>query len=260
MLRSLSRGLDILELLNKRDSVVPAELSQELDIPRATVYRILETLADKGFVYQHESDKRFRMTDKVHSLSDGFTDEDHMANISRDFLKEITEQLVWPVSLATVSGIDLIVLENTDKLSPLAVEQFTIGYRMPILNTASGICILAFMVEGARDVILSMLAQVGRKQDELVHNRSKFDQTFGKVRRQGYAIHHRHRNISDMTAVAVPIHAQERVRGALTIRYARTALPLEEAINTFVPILTKSAAGLSGRLDIHLQKQLSHRQ
>lgn len=258
MLRSLSRGLDILTLLNKCDSVTPAELSRELAIPRATVYRILDTLTDKGFIYQHKSDKRFRMTDMVRALSDGFTDEDHMANISRDFLNDVTRQLVWPVSLATISGIDLIVRENTDKLSPLAVEQFTIGYRMPILNSASGICILAFMDAVSRDVILNMLAQVKRKQDQLVHNRRELEKMFKKVCRQGYAVHHRHRNISDMTAIAVPIRAQERVRGALTVRYARTALPLHTAVEKFVPVVTKAADALSRRLTIHLEKQLNN--
>ena len=44
MVRSLSRGLDILNLLNIRDSATAAELAQELNIPRATVYRLIKTL------------------------------------------------------------------------------------------------------------------------------------------------------------------------------------------------------------------------
>ena len=259
MLRSLSRGLDILTLLNSRDSVTPAELAKELSIPRATVYRILETLVNKGYLYQHESDHRFRMTNKVHTLSDGFTDDHHMANISRGFLNDITQQLVWPVSLATISGIDLIVRENTDKRSPLAVEQFTIGYRMSILNTASGICILAFMHKAEREVLLSMLADVNREQDQLIHSHERLKKILHRVYKQGYAVHHRHRNISDMTAIAVPILADDRVRGTLTIRYARTALPLKQASSKFVPVLIKAAEGLAERLSIHLDKQSSER-
>ena len=82
MIRSLSRGLDILTILNKRDSASASEVSEALEVPRSTVYRILETLVKKGFIYQHKSDKRFRLTDKIRSLSDGYTEEDHMANIS----------------------------------------------------------------------------------------------------------------------------------------------------------------------------------
>ena len=256
MVRSLSRGLDILNLLNIRDSSTPAELAQELQIPRATVYRLLQTMADKGFIYRHSSDNRFRMTDKVRTLSDGFTEEDHMANIARDSLNEITKELVWPVSLATISGIDLIVRENTDKLSPLAVEQFTIGSRMPILSTASGICILAFMEPKARNIVLDTIATANRPQDHHIHNLNELNEQFASTRQRGYSVHHRQRNISDMTAIAVPVHAQSRVRGALTLRYARSAIPMQNALVKFVPTLVKVAEGLSSRLSIHLQEQL----
>ena len=81
MIRSLSRGLEILTLLNRRDSASAGEFARELGIPRATVYRILETLCEKDLIHQHESDQRFRITSKVRTLSDGFTDEDHNADI-----------------------------------------------------------------------------------------------------------------------------------------------------------------------------------
>ena len=101
MIRSLSRGLEILTLLNRRDSASAGEFAKELNILRATVYRILETLCEKGLVHQHESDQRFRITPKVRTLSDGFTDEDHIAYISRRYLKRVTKKLNWPVALAT---------------------------------------------------------------------------------------------------------------------------------------------------------------
>lgn len=121
MIRSLSRGLEILVLLNRRDSASAGELEKELGIPRATVYRILETLCDKNLIRQHDVDQRFRITPMVRTLSAGFTDEDHMAHISRRYLKHVTKQLNWPVALATISGVDLIVRENTDQMSPLVL-------------------------------------------------------------------------------------------------------------------------------------------
>ncbi|MBT6423434.1 MAG: helix-turn-helix domain-containing protein, partial [Porticoccaceae bacterium] len=70
MIRSLSNGLEILVYLNRRDTASAGELSTELSIPRATVYRILSTLVEKGFVYQHPDDQLFHMTPKVRVLSD----------------------------------------------------------------------------------------------------------------------------------------------------------------------------------------------
>jgi IclR family mhp operon transcriptional activator len=257
MIRSLSRGLDILDVLNRRDSATPAELAEQLEIPRATVYRIVDTLVEKGFVYQHESDQRLRLTPKVGTLSDGFTEEDHMANISRPFISEITEQLVWPVTLGTISGIDLIVRENTDRSSPLAVEQFTIGYRMPILETASGLCILAFMQAEQRDVVLATIKDSPTSKNQTRIERIHLQEHLAKIKRDGYSVRHRPRKISDMTAISVPIvTADGRVRGAVTIRYARTSVQLEEAIENFVPALKRGANGIARRVQLHIDRQL----
>mgnify|MGYP003325525784 CR=1 FL=1 len=49
-----------------------------------------------------------------------------------NYLERFTKKHNWPATLATISGLELVVRENTDQLSPFAVEKFTIGYRMPI--------------------------------------------------------------------------------------------------------------------------------
>jgi DNA-binding IclR family transcriptional regulator len=78
---------------------------------------------------------------------------------------EVTKKLNWPVALATISGVDVVELENTDQISPLAIENFSSGYRMPILHTASGICILSHMKTARRKIILGTLEEMNRKQD-----------------------------------------------------------------------------------------------
>jgi len=259
MIRSLSRGLDVLVLLNRRDSVSASEFASELKIPRATVYRILETLSDKGLVYQHKTDHRFRITRKVRVLSDGFTDEDHIAHISRPFLKKVTKKLDWPVALATISGVDLIIRENTDRMSPLAIENFSSGYRMPILHTASGICILAYTNTSRQKVILDTLAEMNRKRDQIVHQRMALDRKFREVRSRGFSIHHRRRRYSDLTAISVPIlPVEDEVRGAVTIRYARTAMKISVALQKFVPVINDAADGIARRLKLHFERQANH--
>lgn len=256
MIRSLSRGLDVLILLNRRDSLSASELARELKIPRATVYRILETLTEKGLIDQHNVDQRYRITQKVRVLSDGFTDEDHIAHLSRPFLKRVTRKLSWPVAIVTVSGVDLVIRDNTDDLSPLAIENFSSGYRMPILHTASGICILAYMSSARRNVILDTLAEMGRTHDKIVHQRELLKRKFSEIRHRGFSVHHRHRQHSDLTAISVPIMPEnDEVRGAVTIRYARTAMNLTTAAQTFVPEIRIAADGIAKRLKLHLERQ-----
>lgn len=256
MIRSLSRGLDIIAIFNKRDSASASEISKELNMPRSTVYRILETLVEKEFIYQHSSDRRFRLTQKVRSLSDGYTDEDHMANISRKFLEKFTQKHDWPTTLATISGIDIVVRENTDQQSPFAAEQFTIGYRMPILETASGLCILSYMPKKRRDLILDTLAKTNDDFKKIVKNTVALENKFLKITNQGYAVNNRTRRFDDQTAISVPIITEkDSVRGALTVRYSKSAIALDQAVEKFVPSLIKASQGIASRIDLHMSRQ-----
>lgn len=48
--RSLARGLAVLSYVNKSGESRPAEIAKALGLPRPTVYRLLETLEEMGYV------------------------------------------------------------------------------------------------------------------------------------------------------------------------------------------------------------------
>ncbi|MDU4363647.1 MAG: helix-turn-helix domain-containing protein [Klebsiella oxytoca] len=74
--RGLSRGLLLLNLLNKFDGgATVSTLAEFSGLHRTTVRRLLETLQDEGYVRRSRSDDSFRLTIKVRQLSEGFRDE-----------------------------------------------------------------------------------------------------------------------------------------------------------------------------------------
>ena len=250
MIRSLSRGLDIINFLNRFRSSTPVILARELKVPRATVHRILGTLIEKGYIYQHPSDNEFRLTSKVRMLSSGFSDQAVMANLGRHLMEEVTKNLVWPVSFSAISGTDLVIYENTDASSPLAIEKFKIGYRMPILETASGICILAFMTAREREDVLVMLSKTADHHDrQSVWLRVSIE----KVSRSGYATHSRKRERFDISAIAVPVRTGDKIYGALTLRYHEQAVSQDELQTVIFPILNKAAIDFSALLTPHIE-------
>ena len=258
MVRSLSRGLDIIYFLNQHHSASPTELATELKVPRATVHRILQTLKEKGYVYQHESDRKFRLTYRVLSLSQGFSDEDYMANLGMDVMEEVTRALIWPVSLATISGVDVIVRNNTDASSKLAVEKYKIGYRLPILSSASGVCILAHLTESERENILAMIRKLSRQRDQSERTHTELNRLFKRTVRDGYATFRRKRERFDISAIAVPIFANNEVHGALTLRYTEPALTKEETSTVIVPMLRDAAKTFTSKLQRHIESK-SHK-
>ena len=71
-IRSFSRGLAVLSALNRHGSATALTLARESGVPRATVYRLLQTLQDEGYVGRRTADDWFHLRLKVRSLSEGF--------------------------------------------------------------------------------------------------------------------------------------------------------------------------------------------
>ncbi len=249
MPRSLSRGLEILAFLNKAESASILEVSKALAIPRATLYRILETLVSDGYLEQHRSDHRFRLTPRVRELSEGFSDAQLLASIARPFLSLVTQKLSWPVSLGALHGLDVVIRENTDDLSPLATDRFNVGYRMPLLTTATGLCILAHIDLASRNAMLAALAERDAKAALGTRARATLEKKLASVRGQGFASYDRLRQRTVATSIAVPIvDAGDNVRAAVTLRYAKDAVPAATAVREFVPVLQQAAERIATRI------------
>jgi IclR family mhp operon transcriptional activator len=248
MARSLSRGLELLALLNRLESATVAELSSALHVPRASLYRVVETLHKEGFVERHPSDHHYRLTAKVRSLSAGFTDDHFLAAVARPDLIAVTRLLRWPVSLGMLSGTEVVVRASTDDQSPLAADHFDIGYSMSVLTTATGLCVLAHLDRARRDALLAELSQRSPRSALSARERSALENRLREIRARGFCTLDRRRQATDATSIAVPV-VDDRglVRGAITLRFAKAAVALPLAIAKFVPVLREAAHRIAVR-------------
>src|ERR1700690_2893907 len=240
-IRALTRGLDALTVLNLRDGATVSEVVQEIRLPRTTVYRILETLCDAGFVYRDGTDDRYRLTIMVRGLSDGFDDEAWVTQIAKPFIYDLCREIVWPVAIATLSGTSMLVRETTDHSSPLAVERYSAGFRVPLLTSATGLAYLAHCPAPQRDTLIEVLARSGKSEDALARSRSELQQILREIRTQGYAASNRSRSGTDDITICVPVALDDRALAGLTVRFAAAALTLPAALTRFLPKLRECA-------------------
>jgi IclR family mhp operon transcriptional activator len=92
--RGLSRGLLLLNLLNKFDGgATVGTLAEFSGLHRTTVRRLLETLQDEGYVRRSRSDDSFRLTIKVRQLSEGFRDEHWISALATPLLGELLREV-----------------------------------------------------------------------------------------------------------------------------------------------------------------------
>jgi IclR family mhp operon transcriptional activator len=245
-IRALMRGLDALTVLNLRDGATVSEIAHEIHLPRTTVYRILETLCNAGFVFRDPSDERYRLTIMVRSLSGGFDDEAWVTQIAKPLIEELGRDIVWPVSISTLMSTGMIVRETTDHASPLAIERYSAGYRMPLLASASGRVYLGFCPAPQRETLIDILARSGKEEDRLARApRTDLMRILAEIKTQGYAVTSRTRRLVEEISVSVPVLLDDRILACLAARFAASAVPQRTAIERFLPKLKQCAAGIS---------------
>jgi IclR family transcriptional regulator, mhp operon transcriptional activator len=244
-IRALMRGLDALTVLNLRDGATVSEVAQEIRLPRTTVYRILETLCNAGFVFRDAADDRYRLTILVRGLSDGFDDEAWVTQIAKPFIYDLCREIVWPVSIATLSGTTMLVRESTDHSSPVATERYSAGIRAPLLTTASGRVYLANSPAAQRDTLIEILARSNKEDDKLARARTDLLRMLADIKAAGYATVTRTRRLMEEISLSVPLLLHDRVLASLTVRFAASAVPLKSGLERFLPKLRQCAAKIS---------------
>jgi len=228
------RGLDALTVLNARDGASVSEVAREIRLPRTTVYRILETFCNAGFVFRDADDDRYRLTIRVRALSEGFDDQAWVTQIAKPVIRDLSREIVWPVAIATLAGTSMLVRESSDHATPQLLEPHSAGSRAPLLSTAP-----------QRDALIEILAASNREEDKPARARDELLRTLGQIRSEGYASATHSRRLAEEISLGVPVLLDAGALAGLTVRFAASALPREAGVERFLPKLRHGAAKIS---------------
>jgi IclR family transcriptional regulator, mhp operon transcriptional activator len=242
--RSLERGLALLIAMNRRRLPSVVELAHDTHLPRPTVYRLLETLSRAGFVARSSPHDRYCLTSQVRALSDGFAEDDWIADIAAPLMTQLTRHLVWPVALMTFETGRMLVRETTHEASTLSIDHGMVGRSLPVLRTAAGRCYLALCPPKERRAILDMLSRSKAPEDRGARETQRLIKLLDAIRAKGYAIQDREIN-PRTTGIAVPIRLGTRVLGSLSLIWISSALTIEQGEIKFLPMLTSAASRIA---------------
>ncbi len=254
--RSLERGLAVLAAMNRRKLPSVMELARDTRLPRPTVYRLLETLSRAGFVTRTSPHDRYCLARGVRTLSDGFVEDDWIADIAAPLMTQFTRELVWPVALLTFEESRMLVRETTHEASTLSIDHGMVGRSLPMLRTAAGRCYLAFCPAKERRAILEMLSRSKALEDRWAREPQRLTKLLDAIRAKGYAIQDREIN-PKTTGIAVPVRLGTRVLGSLSSIWISSALTIENAEAELHPPLATTAARIADAIRERALKQAS---
>ena len=174
-IRSFTRGLTLLAALNQLGSASALTLARKTGLPRATVYRLLQTLLDDGYIGRGAADDRFHLRFKVRTLSGGFEDEHWISAVAGPALAALTQRISWPCDVVTLDGLKMIIRDTTHPVAPLSIDHNMVGRALPILGSSSGLAYIAFAPPQEREALLEMLASSGDAENALARADSGLD-------------------------------------------------------------------------------------
>nr|WP_249122808.1 MULTISPECIES: DNA-binding transcriptional regulator [unclassified Bradyrhizobium] len=245
--RAFKRGLDVLHEVNRSGGIRAGDVARQLDLPRPTVYRLLETLEELGYVARSASDDRFRVTRRASSLGDGYDPGVVICQAAAPVLAELSKQLVWPVDLSTYENAAMVVQETTHPRSPLSIDRGMIGKRLPLLRTSAGRAYLAACPPRERDVIISHLRRIDEAEDRALLESERLARMLADTAARGYGIRSEGEYNAKTSSIAVPIVRGDVVFGCISIIWIRSALTLEEAVASFAAPLREAAESIAVR-------------
>ncbi|MGN5519077.1 DNA-binding transcriptional regulator [Halopseudomonas sp. Lyrl_26] len=248
--RGLTRGLDLLNMLNRIDGgASTARLAELTGLHRTTVRRLLETLQAEGYVRRSESDDSYRLELKVRELSEGFRDEQWISATAAPLLAELLQKVVWPSDLTTLDVDAMVVRETTHRFSRLSFHRSMVGRRLSLLQTAAGMTYLAYCPDTEREQLIDMLARRADEEYQLAREPARLENLLLRTRHKGFGENYKNWNQEEkVAAIAVPVHSGERLLGCLSLVYMASAMSIEQAAERHLGSLQRTAERLETEL------------
>ncbi|OYU15157.1 MAG: IclR family transcriptional regulator [Alphaproteobacteria bacterium PA4] len=250
--RAISRGLAVLQAVNRGGSITMMEICRSAHIPYPTACRIVQTLIDEGMIEREPARKRYRPTALVRTLSFGYQEEGDLVAVARPHIVALTRKLAWPVSVTTRVGPMMMVRDSTHKLTSLTLHNYVPGFTLPIIECSTGKAYLAFCDEDERRGVLNGLKQLDGPAERMAVLLTSSEKMLMDIRARGFATQARNAYTATpgkTSSIAVPIFQNGRVCGALALIFFASAVSMAEAEGRFVDELKAVAAAISEALN-----------
>lgn len=246
------RGLDVLLATNRlKGRATVGEIHRHTGLDKATIVRMLETLAHAGLIVRNEDSRTYEVTGKALLLSVGYDRHRAVSAIVTPIMEDFQAEIGWPSDVAIFDTDAMMLVETSRKAGPMMVTRHP-GYRAPILATSLGCSYLAFGPKEDLDAILAMEAEKPEPWNDVARDPKLAKSFFNDIRNRGYAVMHpdysRIEYRHAMNSVGVPIMVDGQVYAAINVLYLKNALNADQAARTLLKPLQAAAARIADEL------------
>ncbi len=195
------RLLKILDVFSLRSTpATVGEITSQIGWPKQSVYRLIHTLVDEGYIEQHG--RHYMPAKKLATMANGLLQFVPLLQSRNQILQQLSILSGETVNFVMPAHDGMDYIDRVDTNWPFRI-QLPIGSRVPFHCTASGKTYLAHIRKNLRLNLLSSLALKAHTTKTCTCPQ-KLESELRQVRKNGYAIDDEEL-FDNMFAIAVPV-------------------------------------------------------
>ena len=241
-LQALARGLSVLASFGAdRPSMTIAEAARATGLTRATVRRVLFTLASLGYA-EEDRNRRWALTARVLELGFSYLSSIDIWELAYPFMRHVSEVTGEACSVTVLDGDSSVYVARVPANRVMSVS-LGVGSRLPAWIASHGRVLLCERDEADLE---RFLRDQPRKPytDQTIWEIGPLMDEIRRVRQQGYALVVEEME-AGLMALAVPIRDRRgQITAALHISSHSSRTSTERALNNFLQPLQEAAENI----------------
>jgi DNA-binding IclR family transcriptional regulator len=181
IVEAVAKALDLLDVFTGAEGLTLTDVSQKVGLNKSRTFRLLYTLADRGYVVRSADGSRYRLGVKL--LERAANVHRNVKDVARPAMLELQERFNETVNLSVLddSG-NVLYLDIAESSRPFRMTA-TIGCRIPAHVTSMGKAMLAYMqIDDPTSPNHPLFAHLSPRATRTLY------QELEAIRRCGYAI------------------------------------------------------------------------
>jgi len=243
---ALQKGFSLLEHLVEADHPLTlAELVDQMDMPKATVHRLLLSLENAQLLKRDLSGKRYLLNDRLTRFSlRAVVFSAHMSPVQA-VLEHLVGEIGESINLGVLEGTSVTYLQRVECNWPLRTHLGS-GSRVPLHCTATGKLFLALMPERRRSALLDEI-ELRSYAPNTITSRKRLDQELTRIRDERMAVNNEEFMVGAI-GLSVPLVGVDGEMIAGLALHAPVARLSVNAARKHVPALRRAAEKLARTL------------
>lgn len=186
MVQPVVKALQVLDYVARQGHMVSlTDIARELNLPKTTVFRYLQTLSATNFLEHDIYRDRYGVGCKFRDLAKVDHELRGLREVALPEMRRLMETFNETVNLAVLANSRIVYIDMLDPLRPLRATA-RVGHRHPAHSTSLGKAIMAFLPEDQTQQLReTSLTQMTIKTTT---DASTLRRQIADVRRRGYAV------------------------------------------------------------------------